>query len=206
MRLNSTALIISILCFPFCKLFAQYTLEETKSNPCFISSSAFMLMNLSSYETPEFFQVNFGYRITTKDVVSLELKTWRYFEPIGIPHGKLKSDPKENFPGYIREKGFAIAYQRFIWKRFYAAIHVMNAWQSFIDKKGNNIDNGFQIFNTYRLGYHIKLFKGKFFIEPSLAITHRPYHTTMPESFRIQDEKYSKFFFGEPGLHFGFNF
>lgn len=82
----------------------------------------------------------------------------------------------------------------------------MNAWQSFVDVTGNKIDKGFQIFNTYRVGYHIKLFNDRFFIQPSLAVTHRPYHTKMPESFRQKDDKWSKCCFGEPGLHVGFNF
>jgi len=59
----------------------------------------------------------------------------------------------------------------------------MSVWQSFLNKDENKIDDDFQIFNTYRLGNHFKLFKGKFFIEPSIAVTHRPYHTEMPESF-----------------------
>lgn len=50
------------------------------------------------------------------------------------------------------------------------------------------IDKGFQIFNTYRVGYHIKLFKDKFFFEPSLAVTHRPYHTRMPDFFKQKDK------------------
>ncbi|WP_321540167.1 hypothetical protein [Flavobacterium piscinae] len=82
----------------------------------------------------------------------------------------------------------------------------MSAWQNFIDENDRKLDKGFQIFNTYRIGYQIKLFKNKFFIEPSIAVTHRPYHTKMPESFKQLDDKWSKFFWGEPGLHFGFNF
>jgi hypothetical protein len=84
--------------------------------------------------------------------------------------------------------------------------HVMSAWQSFVNNDGNKIDNGFQIFNTYRVGYHFKLFKDRIFIQPSIAVTHRPFHTDMPESFKQLDDKRSKFFFGEPGLHFGVNF
>jgi len=188
------------------KVNAQYTQEEIKNTPCFLGSSAFMLGNLVPDEKPHFVQLNLGYRISTKDVISLELKTWRYFEPLGIPYGKSRIDPNENFPGYIKEKGFAIAYQRFLWKGLYSSIHIMNAWQDFINENGMKFDKGYQIFNTYRLGYHIQLLKGKFFLEPSLAITHRPYHTEMPEPFKKQDNKWSKFFFGEPGLHFGFNF
>lgn len=188
------------------KINAQYTQDEINKNPCFIGSSAFILMNFDSDERPNFAQLNLGYRISPKDAISLELKTWRYFEPIGIPYGKVKSDPNENFLGFVREKGFAIAYQRYLWKGLYTSIHIMNAWQDFIDEYEQQIDNGFQLFNTYRVGYHIKLFKGRFFIEPSIAVTHRAYHTKMPASFKRMDDKWSKFFFGEPGLHFGFNF
>lgn len=185
---------------------AQYAKQDTTYKKCFVGSTFAMLGNLLPDEKPDFVQLNIGYRITGRDAVSLEFKTWRYFEPLGIPYGKSKSDPQENFPGYIREKGVAVAYQHFWWKGLYTGVHVMSAWQNFIDNDDKKIDNGFQIFNTYRVGYHIKLFKGKFFIEPSIAVTHRPYHTKMPESFERMDNKWSKFFFGEPGLHFGYNF
>jgi len=204
---NKFLFIISLLLFySSLDVKAQYSEEELESNRCFIGSTGFMLFNLSSNERPDFYQINLGYRLSEKDVISLEIKTWRYFEPLGIPYGKSKTDPAENFPGYIRERGFAIAYQRFLWKGLYTAIHSMAAWQSFVNEEGRKFDDGFQIFNTYRLGYHIKLFNGKFFIEPSLAVTHRPYHTTMPEDFGQLDDKWSKLFFGEPGLHIGYNF
>jgi hypothetical protein len=82
----------------------------------------------------------------------------------------------------------------------------MPSWQTFVNDNGNKIDNGFQIFNTFRIGYHIKIFKDRFFIQPSIAMTHRPYNTEMPESFKTLDDKWNKTFFPEPGLHFGYNF
>ena len=204
---NKILFVLSLLLFSISlEVRAQYSEKELESNRCFIGSTGFMLFNLSSNERPDFYQINLGYRLSEKDVIALELKTWRYFEPLGIPYGKSKTDPTENFPGSIREKGFALSYQRFLWKGLYTAIHSMSAWQSFLNQEGQKFDDGFQVFNTYRLGYHIKLFKGKFFIEPGLAVTHRPYHTTMPEDFRQMDDKWSKVFFGEPGFHIGFNF
>jgi len=188
------------------QLKAQYAKEDKTYKKCFVGSTLFMLGNLSPQNRPDFVQLNLGYRITGKDVVSLELKTWKYGWSLGIPYGKSFQAPEEEFPGYIREYGFAIAYQRFWWKGLYTGVHVMNAWQTFNNKNGAKIDNGFQIFNTYRVGYHFKLFKDRFFIEPSLAITHRPYHTKMSDGFKQLDDKQSKFFIGEPGLHFGFNF
>ncbi len=185
---------------------AQYAQQDSTFKKYFVGSTLFMLGNLNAKNRPDFVQLNAGYRITGKDVVSLELKTWKYAWPLGIPYGKSFEAPAEKFPGYIREHGFALAYQRFFWKGLYAGIHVMNAWQTFVDDHGSKMDSGFQLFNTYRAGYHIKLFKDRFFVQPSIAVTHRPYHTKMPESFRQLDNKWSKFFFPEPGLHFGFNF
>lgn len=199
--------LLIVLIATFNTLFAQYTKEDIKKHPCIIGTSAFMLMNLiPDDESPNFAQLNLGYRLSSKDVISIELKKWRYFEPLGIPFGNAKTNPSENFSGHIKEKGFAVSYQRFLWKGLYTSIHVMSAWQEFVNLDKVKIDKGFQVFNTYRIGYHIKLFNKRFFIEPSLAITHRPYHTKMPVGFKEKDDKWSKFFFGEPGLHLGFNF
>jgi hypothetical protein len=188
------------------QLKAQYSPQDSTYKKCFVGGTFFMLGNLLPTEKPDFVQLNLGYRITGKDVISLEVKTWKYYQSLGIPYGKEYNLPENKFPGYIREFGFAVAYQRFLWKGLYTGVHVMNAWQTFSNSEGEKIDNGFQIFNTYRLGYHFKLFNDRFFIEPSVAITHRPYHTEMPNSFKQLDDQRSKFFFGEPGLHFGFNF
>jgi len=190
------------------QLTAQNAEQDSTTRKCFIGSSLFMLGNFIPGDTnpPDFVQLNLGYRITGRDAISLELKTWKYAWPLGIPYGESFQAPGEGFPGHIREYGFAIAYQRFWWKGLYTAAHVMNAFQKFLNDDCHKIDNGFQIFNTYRLGYHFKFFNNRFFIEPSFAVTHRPYHTKMPDSFKQIDEKWSKFFIGEPGLHFGYNF
>jgi hypothetical protein len=203
------------LLFVFAALFissqsiqAQYSTQDSTFKRYYIGSTFFLLGNLAETNKPDFVQLNFGYRLSEKDVVSIEAKTWKYAWPLGINGltNEAYGNEEEKFPGYIREFGFALVYQRFWWKGLYTGVHVMSAWQNFVNENNKKIDDGFQIFNTYRLGYHIKLFKGRFFIEPSIAVTHRPYHTKMPEGFRKQDDKWSKFLFGEPGLHFGFNF
>lgn len=188
------------------KVYAQYEKDDDSYRKWFVGSTLMMFGNLNSKDRPDFIQLNLGYRLTGKDALSIEFITWKYSWPLGIPYGKSFDAPNEKFPGYIREFGFDVAYQRFWWKGLYTGIHVMSAWQSFVDDEGKKIDKGFQVFNTYRAGYHFKLFKDRFFIEPSIAITHRLVHTKMPESFRQKDDKWPKFFFGEPGLHFGFKF
>lgn len=186
---------------------AQYADADSNYSRWFVGSTMFLLGNLAATNRPDFVQLNFGYRITGKDVITLEPKTWKYAWPNGIHpfFNKSYGKPEEEFPGYIREYGFSVAYQRFLWNGLYAEFNIMPAWQTFVNVDGKKIGNGFQLFNTYRVGYHIKLFKDRFFIQPSVAITHRAYHTKLPDGFKQKDDKWSKFIFGEPGLHFGFN-
>ena len=188
---------------------AQYAKQDSTYKRCFVGSTLFLLGNFipNDPNPPGFIQLNLGYRITGKDVISLELKTWKYAWPLGINpfYNSANITPVEKFPGYIREYGFAIAYQRYFWKGLYAAIHVAPMWQKFKNENDNKAGDGFHIFNTYRVGYHIKLFKDRFFIEPSLGIAGRPYFTKMPNGFKEKDDKWPKWT-PEPGLHFGFNF
>ena len=81
----------------------------------------FLLGNLAPVNPPNFAQLNFGYRITGKDVVSLELITWKTAWPIGINpfFNKAYGTPKEQFPGYIRDYGLSVAYQRFFFGKAY---------------------------------------------------------------------------------------
>ncbi len=189
------------------QLNAQNTKQDTTYKRWFVGSTLFLLGNFSQTNPPEFAQLNLGYRITGKDVISLELITWKYGWPLGINpiFNKSYGKPEEKFPGYIRDYGIAVAYQRFFWKGFYAAAHVMPMWQRFVNDTGDKVDTGFQIFTTYRIGYHIKLFNDRFFIQPSIGIAGRPYHTRMPDGFKEKDDKWSKYT-PEPGLHFGYNF
>lgn len=186
---------------------AQYAKADSTYKKYFAGSTLFLLGNLAPTNPPGFFQFNAGYRITGRDVISLELITWKYAWPLGINpfYNKSYGNPEEKFPGYIREYGIGLAYQRYFWKGLYAAVHLTPMWQRFIDESGNKLDTGFHLFNTYRIGYHIKLFQDKFFIEPSIGIAGRPYYTEMPDGFKEKDNKWPKWT-PEPGLHFGFNF
>ena len=98
-----------------------------------------------------------------------------------------------------------MAYQRYLWKGLYAAVHAIPMWQTFKNENGDKVGDGFIIFNTYRVGYHVKLLKDRFFIEPSLGVAGRPVQTKMPTGFKEKDDKWPKWT-PEPGLHFGFNF
>lgn len=186
---------------------AQYEKNDSTYKRWFAGSSLFLVGNLAPVNPPEFFQLNVGYRITGKDVLSMELITWKYAWPLGINpfYNSLYGTPEEKYPGYIRDFGVAIAYQRFFWKGWYAAVHVMPMKQIFVNEQGKKVGDGFHLFNSYRVGYHVKLFKDRFFIQPSLGLAGRPYHSEMPAGFKEKDDKWPKYT-PEPGLHFGFNF
>lgn len=78
-------------------------------------------------------------------------------------------------------------------------------WQTFKNESGDKVGDGFHIFNTYRVGYYIKLFNDRFFFEPSLGIAGRPFYTEMPNGFKEKDDMCPKWT-PEPGLHFGYIF
>ncbi len=202
LRLSLTLLLASNLAVT-----GQYAQSDSTYKRWFVGSTMFLLGNLATTNPPNFVQLNVGYRLSGRDAIALEPKTWKYAWPNGIhpfanqAYGK----PEEKFPGYVREFGMSVAYQRFWHKGLYTELNIMPTLQKFVNDKGGKIDRGFQLFNTYRVGYHVKLFKDRFFIQPSVAITHRAFHTTLPTGFKQQDDKWSKFVLGEPGFHFGFN-
>lgn len=172
---------------------------------CFVGSTVFMLANLvDDPEPPNYYQLNFGYRITPKDVVSLELITWNYYEPLGVPYGKKKT--AANFPGKVEAFGAGLAYKRFLWKSAYVQVHSTALKQNYLDEEKEKIQSGFQLFNTVRVGWQFRFFNNRVFLEPSIACTFWPVNTNLPESFQVEEDLFPKYFLGEPGLHFGINF
>jgi hypothetical protein len=171
----------------------------------FIGTSAFVLGNLFP-DPPQFAQLNVGYWLTDRDVISVELITWSYGQPLGIPFGSSYGAEEENYPGRIREVGIGLAYQRHLWKGVYVAAHATNMAQAYLDESGKKIQNGYQLFLTYRLGKHITFWGDRFFIEPGIAVTHWPVTTNTPASFEAQNRKWPNYFLFEPGFHIGYKF
>lgn len=184
---------------------AQSNVAEEKK--CFVGSTLFMLYNLlPDDQPPHYVQLNVGYRFTPKDVIVFEAISWRYYGPLGRQYGPDYENPESDFPGKVQNFGAGLSYKRFLWKRAYAQIHATAFHQNYLDQEDNKIQSGFQLFNSVRAGYQFRLFKNRFFIEPSLAVTFWPINTNLPESFQIQEDRFDKYFLAEPGLQFGFNF
>lgn len=179
--------------------------DRAASRRFFVGSSAFMLGNLFP-DPPSFYQLNFGYRLTSKDAISLEAITWRNDAPNGIPYGSSFGDKSENYPGRIREWGIGVAYQRLLWKGLYSSVHVLPLKRTYLDEGGRNIQSGFRLFSTLRFGYRLSFFKNRLFLEPSVACTYWPIATNVPGAFAEKDAKWNNFFLFEPGFHLGYNF
>ena len=57
---------------------AQYAKQDSTYKRWFVGSTLFVPGNLATTNPPDFAQLNLGYRITGKDVIAVELKTWKY--------------------------------------------------------------------------------------------------------------------------------
>jgi len=187
---------------------AQYEKTDSSDKRWFIGSTFLMLGNFipNDRNPPDFTQLNIGYRITPDNVVFIELKRSKFSAPLGIPWGPSFDAPGENYPGYVRQNVIGLAYNHFWWKNLYTGIHAMNAFQKYYNDDNKIIASGYTLFITYRLGYQLNFFNNRFFFEPSIGFTHWPIKTNTPESFKIKENKWPKYFAFEPGLHFGVNF
>jgi hypothetical protein len=187
------------------QLKAQNVKKDSTYKKWFVGSSLFMLGNLDGTNNPEYIQLNFGYRITPKDVISLDFKRSIYSWPIGIPFGPSFDAPGLNYPGHARILAPTIGYQRFLWKGLFASVHALNAFEKYMDKDGKKIGNGYTLYLNFHLGYQFKFFKNRFFFEPAIGCSYWPIRTNVPESFKVAEKKWPNYFI-QPGLNFGFNF
>jgi hypothetical protein len=185
---------------------AQYNKQDSTYKKWFIGSTFLLFGNLSKVNKPEFIQLNVGYRITPQNVVSFEFKRSIYSWPLGIPWGPSFDAPGLNYPGHVRILAPTLAYQHFWWKGIYTSAHALNAFEKYIDENNRKIGNGYTLYMTFRLGYQLKLFKNRFFFEPSLGVTYWPVRVNTPASFKAVENRWPNYFPFEPGLHFGYNF
>lgn len=213
MKLKKTlSLIIFIL--PITLVFSQYLSKpdslsnQIKKNDItrrhFIGSSIFVLFNFLP-DPPEYIQLNYGYQFTPKDVLIFEFITWNYDAPLGIPFGESWEDEEEDFPGYVKDYGIGIGYQRFHWKNLYTTVQANPFLQQYFTPEKDKIQTGFQLFLQLRIGYRVEI-KERWFIEPSFVCNYWPINTNLPESFQILEDEWPNYFLFEPGLHFGFKF
>lgn len=187
------------------QLRAQDTKQDSTYKRWYVGSSFLMLGNFSKVNNPEYVQINVGYRITPKDVVSFEFKRSVYSWPIGIPFGPSFDAPGLNYPGHARILAPTLAYQRFWWKGVYTSVYALNAFEKYFNENKATIGNGYTLYLNFHLGYQFTFFKNRFFFEPAIGCSYWPVRTNVPESFKAAEKKWPNYFI-QPGLHFGYNF
>lgn len=206
MQKRNLGLVLALVVASSLHVRAQNAKQEPPFRRWFVGSTFLMLGNFDKTNPPEFVQVNVGYRITPKHVVSFEFKRSIYAWPLGIPWGPSFDAPGKNYPGHARILAPTIAYQHFWWKGAYTSVHALNAFEKYFDEDKKKIGNGYTLYLTFRAGYQLKFFKNRFFFEPSIGLTYWPIRTNVPESFKAVERKWPNYFPFEPGLHFGYNF
>lgn len=149
--------------------------------------------------------------LDNKNIIGLKFATWRLFQPMGILWwdgllDKLETE-SEFYPGHVRETGIGITYQRMLWKGLFATAEVLPQYQTYLDLDGNKLGNGFKLYNSFHLGYHISIGKKKrFFIEPQIHSQFWMFGNNAPDGFKQLNDKWRNYFLFEPNIYIGINF
>jgi hypothetical protein len=180
--------------------------QDSTYKKWFVGSTLYLLGNFDNVNNPEYVQLNVGYSITPKDVVSFRFKRSIYSWPLGIPFGSSSFDaPGENYPGHARILAPTMGYQRFWWKGIYTSVYALNAFEKYIDQNQQKMGNGYTLYLDFYLGYQFRFFKNRFFFEPAIGCSYWPVRTNVPESFKSAEKKWNNYFI-QPGFDFGYNF
>ena len=149
--------------------------------------------------------------LDNKNIIGIKFATWRLFQPMGIQwwDGLLdKVDSETEFyPGHVRETGIGISYQRMLWKGLFATVEVLPQYKTYLDENNNKIGNGFKLYNSFHLGYHLAFGKKKrLFVEPQIHSQFWVFDTNAPSGFKELDDHWKNYFLFEPNLYVGIKF
>lgn len=205
MQKRTTLIGFVILMASTLQLRAATALQDSTYRRWYVGSSLYLLGNLDRVNKPEYVQLNVGYRLTPKDVISIEFKRSIYAWPIGIPFGPSFDAPGLNYPGHARILAPTVGYQRFWWKGVYTSVYALNAFEKYLDVDRKKIGNGYTLYLNFHFGYQFSFWENRFFFEPAMGCSYWPVRTKVPEAFKAVESRWPNYFI-QPGLHFGFNF
>lgn len=173
-----------------------------------VSTTWLSFANFGEEETnTHHYELHVKYNLTSKDKIGIKAATWKLFAPMGIPMwDPLFMDKSEFYPGRLKEVGIGVTYQRFLWKGLFASAEILPLYKTYLDEEKKETGNGFKLYTTWHLGYHIPLFKNRVFIEPQIHCNYWPVDTNTPQSFKEKDDKWNNYFLFEPNLYIGFKF
>jgi len=189
----------------------QSRVKTKETAPLYKFSVSTSFLTFANFEPEEknlhMYEFHFGYRITPKDKIEIKAASWKLYEPMGIPiWDPLFQEESEWYPGRTKEFGIGIAYQRLLWKGLFAAIEILPLKKTYLEEDSNEIDDGFKLYTSYHIGYHVPLFKDRLYIEPQIHCNYWPIDTEGPQGFEEKEAKWNNYFLFEPNLFIGFNF
>ncbi len=153
------------------------------------------------------YEFHVGYRLTPKDKIGIKLATWKMFAPMGMPmKEQLKFDENNFYPGRLRENGVGVTYQRILWKGLFTTVEVLPQLKTYLNEDDIKIGNGFRLYTSYHLGYHLSFAKNRVYIEPQVHCQYWPVNTNTPQTFKVKDKEWKNYFLFEPNLYIGINF
>ena len=171
----------------------------------------FFTSSWNSRQNTQHFELHLKRNLDDKNIIGIKLATWRLFQPMGITwwdglFDKLETG-SEFYPGHVRHTGIGMSYQRMLWKGLFTTVEVLPQFKTYLDENNNKIKNGFQVYTSVHLGYHIAFGKKKrFFIEPQVHCQFWALSTKAPASFKALDDKWRKYFLFEPSIFVGLKF
>ncbi|SIT12244.1 hypothetical protein SAMN05421766_11164 [Zobellia uliginosa] len=211
---------IVIICLTLCTLnvFAQSNNGSLKNKDSDfkyrVSFPAIILGNIGKggeRTNTQHFEFHIKKELDAKNIVGIKLATWRLFQPMGIQWWDGLTDKidtkTEFYPGYLRETGIGVSYQRMLWKGLFASVEVLPQYKTYLDLDNKKIANGFKLYNSFHLGYHFAFGKNKrFFIEPQVHSQFWIFDTNTPDAFKQIDNRWKNHFLFEPNLYIGIRF
>jgi hypothetical protein len=201
-----------LIAFSFTSMFGQTQTKQSSEilteREFSVSTAYYSFLNFGEEKTnTHHYEFHLGYKLTPKDRIGIKSATWKMFAPMGMPmQEQLKFDENNFYSGRLRESGIGVTYQRMLWKGLFATVEVMPQLKTYIDKNNKKIGNGFKLYTSYHLGYHISFFKDRFYLEPQIHCQYWPIDTSTPQDFKEKDSKWNNYFLFEPNLYIGFKF
>lgn len=173
-----------------------------------VSTTYYSFVNFGEEKTnTHHYEIHVGYKLTSKDRIGIKVATWKLFAPMGMPmQEQLEFDENNFYSGRLRESGLGISYQRLLWKGLFVAVEVLPQLKTYLDTNDEKIANGFKLYTSYHLGYHISFFKDRVYLEPQIHCQYWPIDTNTPQSFKEKDSKWNNYFLFEPNLYIGIKF
>ena len=105
--------------------------EQTKLPGAYKHSIGASLLMISNFfpEPADYYMLTYGYQPSQRNRFFAEFNTWKYSEPIGT-----YGNSEEEYPGYVREYGIGVGYQRFHWKGVFTTVQATPFLKQYLDE------------------------------------------------------------------------